>query len=134
MTTVSQIKEYYQLKSSELLAKYNVFFAFSNNQFDEGLKACNLAEGEKVTRWADLCMYAPSKYADQVDEGLKAITKEQTDLLSSPKWRVKYIKYELSNHEAYYVGDIEDTLEALGAGFAYDEVLAIYKEQLQYQD
>jgi len=36
------------------------------------------------------------------------------------------VAYELRNHEAYYTGDITDTLRALGSGYTRKEVLAVY--------
>ena len=48
--------------------------------------------------------------------------------------KVELIRYELSNHEAYYTGSIEDTLNALGKGFTAKEVRAVYNKEYSLQD
>jgi prefoldin subunit 5 len=118
--SIPQIKEHYSKKTDLIFEEYGIFFAFSDKQFEER------KQNEAITSLG--CgMFVPTKNADKAIKALQARTEEYNTLLASPEWRVKYIKYELSNHEAYYTGDIEDTLDALGSGFTYEEVLAVFK-------
>lgn len=53
--------------------------------------------------------------------------KEETS--TSKKMRRTLIAYELANHEAYYTGDISDTMLALGSGYTKKEVWKVWHEE-----
>ena len=50
-------------------------------------------------------------------------------LINQLKTRKQEIAYELANHEAYYTGDISDTMEALGKDYTEAEVLEVYRAE-----
>lgn len=109
-----------------LMEKCKVFWAFSNEQFDEGKAKIGLLAGERLT---DIGAggFIPSKNVDIFTQGMKAIRLAFKEAMKDEKARKAHILYELNNHEAYYTRDIEDTLSALGSDFTREEVLKVFK-------
>ena len=74
--------------------------------------------------------YMPKSKAEQLKQGFKDIEKQYREAIKQNKQlRKDNILYELNNHEAFYTGEIEDTLNALGAGYTRKEVLAVFWEK-----
>ena len=101
------LSDYMEEKQTALFNKTGTIFAFSQKQFEEGrkdnVKYVNLGQG----------MLAPDENYIEVIETLKKIYKDsiQQDLKENGKDKI--ILRELLNHEAYYVGNIEDTIHKL---------------------
>ena len=101
------LSDYMGEKQTALFNKTGTIFAFSQKQFEEGrkdnVKYVNLGQG----------MLAPDENYIEVIETLKKIYKDsiQQDLKENGKDKV--ILRELLNHEAFYVGNIEDTIHKL---------------------
>jgi len=101
------LSDYMEEKQTALFNKTGTIFAFSQKQFEEGrkdnVKYVNLGQG----------MLAPDENYIEVIETLKKIYKDsiQQDLKENGKDKV--ILRELLNHEAFYVGNIEDTIHKL---------------------
>lgn len=111
-------------RTSKVFKDCGVFFAFDNDQFNESKTP--KADGEKYVSIGG-GGYLPKSYLAKLDEGFAAIEiwfKQQT---KEAKIRDSHIKYELGNHEAYYTGNITDTLEALGDDYTREDVLKVYK-------
>ena len=51
----------------------------------------------------------------------------------SKQQRIDYIAYELNNHEAFYTGDIEDTLNTLGSDYTAKEVTKVFYKMRETQ-
>ena len=124
------IKDQKQKMVDQLITDCSIFFAFSNEQFAENKTP--LAEGEKYVSIGS-GGYMPKGNIDKWDNGWKAINAWYKQAGKDKKARAAHIAYELNNYEAFYVGDIEDTLNALGEGYTAKEVWAVYhKIQKQY--
>ena len=126
---IYEIKIQQDKKVSDLLTSCGVFFAFSNAQFDENKTP--KTEGEKYVRLFGGGFVPHSKldgYLDGMDEIRKWFKMETNKTKSS---RYALISYELSNHEAYYTGEIEDTLIALGKGYTAKEVWKVFNKEQQ---
>ena len=101
------LSDYMEKPQTELFKKTGTFFAFSDKQFEEqkvkGIKYVSLGSG----------MITPSKNANKVIETLSKIHQKavKQDLKENGKYQV--ILRELLNHEAFYTGEIEDTIHAL---------------------
>jgi hypothetical protein len=114
---------------SDLLTKYNGFFAFSTQQFQEAKK-----EGVKyVNRGAGLIHEAgkskefDAEYAQIISDAIKQ------DLADNGRDGI--IERELANYEAYYTGEIEDTVEALkDYGITSKEVLNVFRKTAHKYD
>jgi hypothetical protein len=98
------------------------FFAFSDSQFEK-------QKQENVIYVAvGAGLICPKEHAEDVVARLDSIytTAIAQDLAENGKDGV--IERELANHEAYYTGDIEDTVYALeDYGITNTEILAVYK-------
>lgn len=113
---------------NDLIEECGVFFAFSQSQFEEGKKKINLGEGEKLIA-IGFGGFMAEKNVDKYLEGLKKIDLEFKEAMKDEEARKKYILYELNNHEAFYTGSIESTLDALGGDFIKEEVLAVFNKE-----
>ncbi len=101
------LSTYMEDQQTALFEKLGVFFAFSTEQFNEGKK-----EGVKYCDAGGGMLCPVGNEKELVDE-LDRIYKEciQQDL--SENGREGVIKRELSNHECYYTGDIDDCVDKL---------------------
>lgn len=117
-----------QKDTNDLIEECGIFFAFSREQFEEGKKKINLEEGEKLV---DIGFggFIAEKNIDKYLEGLKKIDLEFKEAMKDEEARKNYILYELNNHEAFYTGSIESTLEALGEDFTKEEVLEVFNKE-----
>ena len=130
MKTLTEIKAEKQSKFSALLDECLVFFAFSDEQFQEGKTP--LKEGEKYVAMGS-GGYMPKGKVKQYLEGSEAIDKWYKEAIKERKLRKENIAYELSNHEAYYTNDISDTLEALGSDYTAGEVKEVFNFERKRQ-
>ncbi len=96
-----------------------MFFAFSQEQFKEGMEKFGL----KATDTAQVCRIPAGGIIKKTDKKLVIETflnhtKEMKEAIDADKTGEGFItemfKYELINHEYCYTSDPTDTLEALG--------------------
>lgn len=116
------LSHYMEEQQTKLFNDTGSFFAFSNEQFEKAKKdgVAYVALGSGL-----IC---PKEYAEKVFTKLDTIYVNAIaqDLAENGKDGV--IERELANHEAYYTGDIEDTVYALeDYGITNAEILAVYK-------
>lgn len=126
MKNLAEIKKEKQQASNALLTACGVFFAFSNEQFEANKTP--LSEGDKYVSIGAGGYMAKSK-AQQLKDGLALIHKNFKKSTIDKKIRAEHIADELANHEAYYTGDITETVEALGSDYTEAEVMEIYKSK-----
>jgi len=134
MKTIHEIKKEEQDKLNTLFTQCLVFWAFSNEQFEQNKTP--LQDGEKYVS-IGAGGFLPKSKVKELTDGMKRIKAEYKAAIKSNKARKLNIAYELSNHEAYYTCDISDTLSAVGPDYTRDEVQAVYnanreREQAQY--
>jgi hypothetical protein len=111
MKTIQEIKKEGQDKLTELFNECGVFFAFSNEQFQENKTP--LKEGEKYVSMG-AGGYLPKGNVQTYLDGHKAITKwEKAEIKAAKEGKEQHILYELQNHECFYTGDIEDAMPVL---------------------
>ena len=109
MKTYNQIKKDHQ---DEMNSFTGIFFAFSNDQFKEGVEKVGASEANPVVRIAGggfLLKNRVKAFKDMLarhDEDRKALRKDRKTLLEA-------LIYELRNHEYGYTRDVEPALEAL---------------------
>lgn len=112
MISYQEMKKTVQKKYDDFLRDY-AFFAFSNEQFEEGKKKLNVGPDNKLVRIYGGGFLSASK----VDE-FKALVKECDDIQKQYNKDKKQLKqaimYELANHEYHIRENLEDTLNALG--------------------
>jgi len=120
--------EKHQEEQTELFDKYDVFWAFNNEQFKAEKEKRGL-ENKDLYRWL-AGSFVPKKNADKLfDEYDKLLDRQAKELKN---YGDDYIRYELANHETTHTHDLTDALEILRAvGFEQEEVLKVYNEMLE---
>ena len=130
MKNINDIKAEKEKKVNQLVTDCLMFFAFSNEQFQENKTPKE--EGEKYVHIGG-GGYLPKSQLNNWINGIDQINawfKEQT---KNQKLRRAHIAYELANHEAFYTCDISDTLSVLGSEYTEEEVLSVYHAERKKQ-
>jgi len=130
MKTITEIKAEKEAKFNEIIKSVGMFFAFSNQQFNENKTP--LKEGEKYVSLG-AGAYMPKGNVDLWVNESKAINKWYKEEVKANKARKANIVYELNNHEAFYTGELEETLEALGEDYTREEVREVYNAEREKQ-
>ena len=126
MQTLHELKDIQEQQVSALIKETKMFFAFSNEQFEKS--KTSLEDGEKYVNLGAGC-FIPKFQVNNFLDGTEKIKKEFSAAVKANKgMRKKLIAYELANHEAWYTGEIDDTMSALGAGYTKKEVWAVWQE------
>lgn len=116
---------YMQDEMSKIFKKYQVFFAFSDKQFNEGLEKEGISKNEKLSSISG-GGFVPKKNAKAFlndFEGLHNNLVKEVKKLN----KADVIEYELGNYECYYTGDITDALEVLtDYDFTKEDVSKVY--------
>lgn len=116
------LSDYTENGISEALEKFGGFFAFSDKQFNEAKK-----EGVKYTQIGH-CLICPVENAIALSKAIIEVHDRavQQDLQENGKDAI--IERELYNYEAFYTGEIDDTVDAVKVyGFTHDDVLLVYR-------
>ena len=107
---------------------FPIFFAFSNNQFEEGMHKLGLA----IKDTCQVCSIGTGGYCRKSDvaklnEMFRRHRTELEDAIASDKTGQGFIcdmfLHELENHEYSYTGDVQETLDALGITAQYMEAV-----------
>jgi hypothetical protein len=130
MKTVQQLNQERETAQTELFKQVRLFWAFSNQQLEEGKKQINYQEGEKLVHIGQ-GGYMPKANVDTFLNGLETINKAYKEGVKQNKLRPKLIAYQLANHECYYTGDIQPALMALGNDFTEEEVRQVYRKEFK---
>lgn len=125
MARYQSIRDHAQKKYQELSDKCHLFWAFSQEQFNEGKAKHPLQPGEKYVA-IGAGGYMPKRFLDTWIEGTKVIDRWRKSEIKRAKAE-EVILYELNNYEAFYTGDIDDAMEVLADHYTRDEVMAVYK-------
>ena len=125
--SIHDIKDEREAKQTQLFNECGLFWAFSNQQFTENKTP--LKEGEKYVSIGG-GGYLPKGNLDKFLDGMKEQDKwYKAEVKANKGARRASIVYELANHEAYYTGTIDDTMDALGKEYTRKEVLKVYLEE-----
>lgn len=125
-----ELKKEKENRMTQIMNDAGVFWAFSNEQFHANKTP--LQEGEKYVRLG-MGGYCPKSKVDDYLNGLESLQTWFNDEIKNNDLRRQQIVYELSNHEAWYTYDIEDTLAALGPDYTREEVSIIFHQERENQ-
>jgi len=112
MNKYKALKEKHQKQYNDF---YGIFFAFSNERFNEGLKKFNVT-AEDVTAIGAGGYILVSKVKDYKNM-LDSFRKEDNESRKELDFCVDMFKYEMANHEYGWTRDLTDTLDSLGLKF-----------------
>ena len=131
--TITELKQKKQNMYSTIFEDLGVFFAFGNEQLQEGLDNLKqkglLLEGEKLAP-IGAGGFLPSKNMTDFKNELAKVEKwykyQIKDLKEGKK---SLILHELRNYECFYSNDISDTFEVLlPLGITKKEIEKVYNE------
>lgn len=131
ITNYKQLQDYRQNRTDFILKDNKVFFAFSMEQFQEGIKEINLDTEKDKLSSLGMGGYLPSKNLEQFKKEMEILDLEcQALVISNPALKKELIKYELANYEAYYCYDSYYTaienIKSLNYGITDEEIQKVY--------
>ena len=138
MQTYQQIKQKHQEAYNKIMDDSGVFWAFSNEQFAEGLEKLKtsgqLLPGDKLARVTGGGL-VPSKNADKMMELLKQADKTQKQKLKQAKQaKNEAILYELQNHECFYTGDYSPVIDIFKGIYTPADIKKVYQANININD
>jgi hypothetical protein len=119
------IKKEKQKMTTELFEKCGVFFAFSEEQFEENKTP--LKEGEKYVSIGG-GGYMPKGSIKAFEEGMKAISNYGKQKVKQGNLAESEILYELQNHECFYTGDISDVVDLFEGTYTEKQIRDVYNK------
>ena len=122
------MNEYIEMKSrhQQEVNDFPMFFAFSDKQFDDGMKSFGLQSNEtdKIYKLGSTGGFYLRTDAARLHEMFDRHEKEMSDEIENDPTGDGFIfdmfYYELSNHEYTYTGSVESAIAALG--FSWDDI------------
>lgn len=130
--TYKQIKDKHQKAYGDIMDKAGLFWAFGNDQFEEGLdklkESKQLLKGEKLTRFPG-GGFVPSKNFDNMLKEMKQADKlEKKELKEARELKTSAILYELKNHECFYTGNIDEVIDIFKGIYTPKAIQKVYKD------
>jgi len=125
------LSDYMEEGQSALFKEMKVFFAFSDKQFEEGLKKHNLSKKNKIASLGQ-GMFCPKKNGFKVVNALEGIYKLAIERDIKENGIENIIYRELSNHECFYTSDITDCVEKLSDyPINKEEIIEVFHKNYQ---
>lgn len=120
--------KYKELKNKQQIEydKFPKFYAFSNEQFREGMKKLGLDENQEneILSYGGMGLYIKKEDKEELESLFTRQKNELKEEIKNDKTGEGFIKdmfsTELANHEYGYTGEIKDTLDSLG--LTYDDI------------
>lgn len=129
MNSYLKMKERHQKEVND----FPIFFAFSREQFAEGMKKLGLEPGDtsQIYRLGNTGGYYRKTDAQALDELFERHAAEIKDARLDAEYVYEMFDYELANHEYCVTYDLSDTLDALGLTMEEVNENPILKEGLK---
>jgi len=128
MKSLEELKQQEKNKHTELFHKVGLFWAFSNQQFQENKTP--LKEGEKYVS-IGAGGYLPKGNVDQFLKGMEDIKKWYNGEIKKNKSEEAEIIYELYNHECFYTNDISDVIEMFEGTYTREQIIKAYYKEMK---
>ena len=129
-TTYQEIKAKQQKAYNELMEKYQVFWAFSNSQLEEGKAKIGIAENKDLYSIGMGGFLPKAKVKDFAEEMSKLSDAHAKKLREAKQAREEAILYELNNHESFYAGHLDPVFEMFEGIYTKDEIKKVYRKFL----
>ena len=127
------IKDKYSENYNSIMEEHKVFWAFSSEQLEEGKKKIGISDNKLLTSFG-MGGFMPKANADKMFKLLAEETKRYKKELKEAKEATKEaIKYELSNYECYYTGEIDDVVEKFKGTYTAKDIRKVYEKE-RYSD
>lgn len=134
MMTYQEIKEKHKEVYNKIMEECQVFFAFNNEQFKDGLSKIELSQGEKLVS-IGAGGYMPKKHFDAFLRKTKEADKIKAKEIKEAKAEKEAaILYELKNHECFYTGELDTVMEIFKGIYTAKEIMQVYLKNRDTQD
>lgn len=134
--TYPELKATRQSKYNGLFENIGLFWAFGNDQFDEGKKKHPLSEGMKYCS-IGAGGYFPGQNKEAYIKGMDGINAwekiAKAELKANEAETEKAILYELNNHECFYSCDITDVVDIFDGVYTTEQIRKVYKKYTNLQ-
>ena len=114
---VKNVNTYNELKAKhqDEVNNFPLFFAFNNDQFNEGMKkfGLNPAQTDKIYKLGGGGYYLKTD-AEKLHAMFKNHREEMKQARTDKQFAFDMFNYELGNHEYTYTGELDQTLDSLG--------------------
>jgi len=121
------LSNYTDTNISKALDKAQAFFAFSDKQVEEGKVKQGLTDDIKLISLGS-GLISPQDTGIQLIKDMDKAYKDGIAQDIKENGKEAIIKRELYNHEAFYTGEIDQTVDALSEyNFSAGDILDIYK-------
>lgn len=107
MKRIHELNKQREEKSSLLMAECQLFFAFSKEQFSEGLK--KVIPPDKIVSLG-AGGYLPKRNVQKWYDGIKEISDWRKSVIETEQLQEEEILFHLSNYECFYTGDFSPVL------------------------
>lgn len=130
------LSDYIQEEQTKLFDELGVFFAFSKEQFEEGVAKCGHLKPEG-TKWADMGagMFLPTVNVEEFNKRHIAVCQAGVEKDLAENGRSKVLQRELGNYEIglSWEGHHDENFRAAISdyGFTEEEIVAGYKKHMQ---
>lgn len=111
MTNYEKQREIYSKKYDEELMKTGIFFAFSNEQFEENKIPKEAKDNEFISCGMGMFIHKSNK--KKLDDFFATTEKELKKELKEKTTIEEMIQYELINHECYYTQEPLEILDLI---------------------
>jgi len=100
-------------KHENEISSLPLFFAFSDKQFEDGMKKLNVNDKSELYKLSNTGGFYKKTDSKLIIDTLEIQSQEKEAFLLDKTNLINALIYELNNHEYCITGDISDTLEAL---------------------
>ena len=109
------MNKYIELKNKHQkeVDKFPMMFAFSQKQFEEGMKKLGVTSKEELVSIGH-GGFVRETDAEAYVQMFKRMISEEGEAMNDPEYCYEMFRYELSNHEYCITYDLEETLDSLG--------------------
>jgi len=126
MSTYQEIKKKNSDAINAIMEQQKVFWAFSNEQLEKGKAQIGITENSQLTS-IGMGGFCPKVNADELFNLLALENKRyKTELKDAKEEKEQAIKYELSNHECWYTGNLEPVIDLFDGLYTAKEIKEIY--------
>jgi len=133
MTKYLDIKKKNADNINAIMDQHQVFWAFSQSQLDEGKAKIGITDNKELTS-IGMGGFLPKAKAESLFLAIEQENKRYREELKQAKEaKEQAIAYELSNHEAYYTGNIEPVVELFAGLYTAKDIQAVYLKQVKKQ-
>ena len=129
------MKQYLDIKKKNadnlntIMDQHQVFWAFSQEQLEQGKAKIGITDNKELTS-IGMGGFLPKAKADGLFLAIEQENKRyRKELRAAKEAKEQAIAYELSNHEAYYTGDIQPVVELFAGLYTAKDIQAVYLKQ-----